>query len=265
MIIDFHVHCFPDELASRAVASLAAMAGETAYTDGTVDGLKRSMDQAGVDLSVLQPVATRPGQVESINRWLEGVVDERVAAFGALHPDMGSDACREALARIEGAGLHGVKLHPDYQHFFVDEERLFPVYEDIFGRGLYILFHAGLDIGLKPPWHCTPDRLAVLLDRFPEARIIAAHMGGFAYWDTVDYMLAGRDILFDTSYSLPLLGAARMADLIGKHGAERILFASDSPWGDQATEVDALQHLGLDESRLEMICSHNALRILEGH
>ncbi|MDD3927913.1 MAG: amidohydrolase family protein [bacterium] len=263
MIIDFHVHCFPDDLAAKAVPALAAAAGETAYTDGTISDLKRSMDEAGIDISVLQPVATRPGQVEGINNWLEDVIDNRIAAFGAMHPDLELRHVTEALERITDMGLRGVKLHPDYQDFFVDEERLSPMYEEIFSRGLYILFHAGVDIGLRPPYHCTPDRLAVLLERFPEARVIAAHMGGFAYWDTVEYMLIGREIYLDTSYAIDYLGTERMSYLIRGQGAEKILFATDSPWAEQAEELEAIDDLELDRDERKLVLGDNAARILE--
>jgi predicted TIM-barrel fold metal-dependent hydrolase len=263
LVIDFHVHCFPDNLAAKAVPSLAAAAGERAHTDGTLSDLKRSMDEAGVDISVLQPVATRPGQVESINNWLEDVVDSRITAFGAMHPDLESRHMMDALEKIVDIGLKGIKLHPDYQDFFVDEERLYPIYEEIFSRGLYILFHAGVDIGLQPPYRCTPDRLAILLEHFPEAGIIAAHMGGFAYWDTVEYMLLGRDIFFDTSYAVDYLGMERMSCLIRGHGAEKILFATDSPWGEQAGELEGIGDLELNPDEEKRILGDNAARILE--
>jgi predicted TIM-barrel fold metal-dependent hydrolase len=263
MTIDLHAHCFPDELAPKAMAYLIEEAGGIkTYTEGTVSALKRSMDAAGIDVSVLQPVATKPGQVKSINDWQGQVIDDRVKAFGALHPDLGEAERKEAIRQLLDQGVKGAKFHPDYQRFYVDEERALPMYEDLFAAGLCVLFHAGIDFGLGPPVHCPPDRLALLLDRFPEAQIIAAHMGGFYCWDGVEYLLEGRNILLDTSYALPYLGAERAAGMIRRHGPEKILFGTDVPWAGQADGVRDVKSLGLPAEAEEAILGGNARRLL---
>lgn len=261
MIIDIHTHCFPDELAGRAVPLLAETAGITAHTDGTVDGLKRSMQDAGIDVSVLQPVATKPSQVRTINEWVKSIQDSEIMSFGTLHPDFTD--WKDEVKRLVDMGFKGVKLHPDYQEFFIDEERMFPVYEFLFSNGFTILFHAGVDIGLKPPYHATPERFCRLLRMFPGGTIIAAHMGSFLYWDEVLELLAGEDIYLDTSYSLHRLGEERMVELIRAHGASRILFGTDSPWSSQKEEVENFLALPLDKDEQEMILSGNARTLLD--
>ena len=67
--IDFHTHTWPDAVAGKAVSTLMSKGTLTASYDGTVDGLLASMDANGVALSVMQPVATKPGQVAGINDW----------------------------------------------------------------------------------------------------------------------------------------------------------------------------------------------------
>ena len=67
MIIDFHTHTFPDELADRAVGTLAHSGGIHNYLDGRVHSLTDSMKKAGIDYSVLLPVATKPNQCDTIN------------------------------------------------------------------------------------------------------------------------------------------------------------------------------------------------------
>ncbi len=137
-----------------------------------------------------------------------------------------------------------------------------PMYEDIFAAGLCVLFHAGIDFGLGPPVHCPPDRLALVLDRFPDAPIIAAHMGGFYCWDGVEYLLEGRNILLDTSYAFPYLGAERAAAAIKRHGPEKVLFGTDVPWAGQADGVRDVKSLGLPAEDEEAILGGNAQRLL---
>lgn len=260
MIIDFHTHCFPDELAGRAIPLLASRANIEPYTDGTVHGLRSSMRRAGISLSVVQPVATRPQQVRKINEWARSSQGGELLFFAAFHPDL--EQPLEEIRLIKEQGFKGIKLHPDYQEFYVDDERLFPIYEAIFEEELIILFHAGVDVGLPPPVHCTPQRLARVLRHFPGGRIVAAHMGGYLCWEQVERELLGKEIFFDTSFSFRDLGRERMKRLILEHGPEKILFATDSPWTDQRAEVDNIRSLGLPEDVTVMILGLNAASLL---
>ena len=263
MIIDFHVHSFPDELAPKAMAHLVEEAGGiTTFTNGTVSDLKRSMDEAGIDVSVMQPVATKPSQVKAINDWQGRVMDDRVKAFGALHPDLPERERRDTVKQLVDQGVKGVKFHPDYQNFYVDEERVFPMYEDIFAAGLFILFHAGIDFALRAPCHCPPDRLSLVLERFPEGRFIAAHFGGFYCWDGVEYLLEGSSLLLDTSYSIPFLATERAAAAVKRHGADKFLFGTDTPWASQAEGVRDVYSLELTSAERDAILSGNARRLL---
>jgi hypothetical protein len=266
MVVDFHAHCFPDSLAPAAIPKLAAAGGIEARLEGTAAALKRSMGEAGISLTVVQPVATRPQQVRKINAWAAAEQaaqprdGPRLLFFGALHPDL--EDWRDEIGRIKKDGLRGVKLHPEYQNFYVDDERMFPIYESLFQEDLILLFHAGEDIGIPPPVHSLPERLARLLDRCPGGRVVAAHMGGFRCWEAVKRLLVGRDIYFDTSYSFAELGAAGMADLIRAHGANKILFGTDSPWTGQGEELARIRSLGLPQHDLERILFRNAVSLL---
>lgn len=262
MIIDFHTHAFPDEIAPRAMEALSKCSGVAPHTDGTLGGLSDSMRKAGICKSVVAPIATKPAQVASITRWAAEMnrQHDNVVCLGSLHPDQ--DDWRPDIEQLVAAGIPGVKFHPDYQLFFVDEARVTPMYCSIADAGLFVLFHAGVDIGLPPPVHCTPDRLARVLDAVPDLAIIAAHMGGYKCWDDVERYLAGRDLFFDTCYTFADLGMQRMTALIKAHGPERVLFGTDSPWTDQAAEVANIRALPLDPVEIDAILGGNAQRLL---
>jgi predicted TIM-barrel fold metal-dependent hydrolase len=263
MIIDFHTHAFTDELAPRALEILSERSGIQPYTNGTCSGLLESMDRAGIDASVIAPIATKPSQVRNINKWAVQVSAEyegRLICFGTLHPEQKD--WRDEIHRLLEDGIVGIKLHPDYQGFYVDDPQMFPMYQEIAYAKLVLLLHSGVDIGLPPPVHCTPDRLARVLSSFPELTIVAAHMGGYKYWDEVERHLVGRNVYFDTSYSLDYLGAERMVSLIRAHGVDRILFATDSPWASQTKEVNGIRGLPLTEAETAAILGGNALHLL---
>jgi hypothetical protein len=260
MIIDIHSHCFPDGLASRAIAALTEKAGIPAYTDGTVRDLKRSMITAGIDMCVIQHIATKPEQTANVNRWAVEIQDAGIIGFGSIHPDY--QGWREEIKWLVGSGIKGVKFHPEYQDFYVDDPKVYPIYEALFEAGLTVLFHAGVDLGFPYPYHCTPSRLAKVLDSFLGSRMIAAHMGGYRYWKDVERYLLGKDIYLDTSFAFNDLGAETMLALIKGHGVDRILFGSDSPWTDQWKEVSNIKSLDLSGEEIASILGGNAVHLL---
>ncbi len=262
MIIDIHAHCFPDALAKKAMKILSAAGGNLPYyTGGTVGGLKRSMDEAGIDISVIQNIATKPSQTTAVNRWAAETKNERIVSFGSIHPDF--ERWADEIKFFCDAGIKGIKFHPDYQDFYVAEKRLYPIYEAAANAGLVILFHAGLDLGYPPPYKCMPDKLAIVLEDFRGAKIIAAHMGAYDYWDDVEKYLLGKALYLDTSYCLMGMSGERLLSLIKSHGADKVLFGTDSPWLDQKTEVENIRALGLAKAEEEAVFYNNAKRLLE--
>jgi len=260
LIIDFHTHCFPDELAEKAVSALSVKAGIPAMLNGTAGDLKRSMEVNGITGSVIFNIATKPSQTEKINSWAANIQDENIISFGSIHPLY--EDWKNELKRIRELGLKGIKYHPEYQEFYVDDETMFPIYELAFELGLVIAFHAGEDIGYAPPYHCTPERLAVLLERFKGGKIVAAHMGGFRYWDEVEKHLVGKDIYLDTSYAVGMMDDEQAKRIIHEHGYRKILFGSDAPWTDQGWAIQCIKNLRLEPEAEEAILYNNAVDLL---
>ncbi|MFA6308780.1 MAG: TatD family hydrolase [Clostridia bacterium] len=260
MVIDFHVHCFPDELAEKAVLSLSECSDIPARVNGTIKDIKKSMKEAGVSKSVVLSIATKPSQTKKINIWSSKIADDEIVPFGTLHPH--NTDWKNELAAISATGLKGIKFHPDYQNFFVDDKEMFAIYEKAFELGLIIVFHAGLDIGLPAPYHCTPDGLAEVVKAFPGAKIVAAHMGGFSFWDDVEKFLVGQEIYLDTSYCLDYMKEEQLRRIIDNHGYEKILFATDSPWCDQKEEIEKIRLLNFKPEIKEAILAGNALKLL---
>lgn len=259
--IDFHTHVYPDRVARSTVSAVRQRAGIDAYTDGTLEGLKRSMADAGIDLSVVAAVATKPKQVASIQRWLKGIRQPGIEALAAMHP---ADPLSSGQIRtLKEEGFRGLKLHPDYQDFFVDDPRMYPLYERIAEEGMFILFHAGVDRGLPHPVHATPKRLAEVHRAVPELCMVAAHLGGEdAYEETAEHLL-GQDLYMDTSFVLRKMPGEFRERFLKGHPPERLLFASDSPWGGQGEELRFLLQLPyLSEGDREKICFSNAARLL---
>lgn len=261
-IVDFHVHAFPDAVAERALASLSQAYQMEPIVDGTISGLTDLMERTGVDYSVIQPVATKPTQVESINDWAAGISDPRIVAFGAMHPAY-PDPARE-IDRLVSLGIRGIKIQANWQGVFVDAPEMKPIYEAAQGK-LIVLFHSGAELVEFPELKATPKLIANVIREFPELEVVAAHMGGYLMWDEADEFLVGKKVYLDTSACFPeFLPDDRMLEMIRRHGAENVLFATDLPLNDPVTEVTRLSGIGLTDGELEAILSGNARRLLPG-
>lgn len=271
MLIDFHTHIFPDKIAHQTVdklKKLGAHMGLSSYADGTVNGLARSMKEGGVDYSVNLPVATSPGQFESINNFAASINGkDNIFSFGSIHPDC--EDIEFKLNYIKSIGLRGIKLHPDYQLAFIHDPRYIRIIEHCLKTGLYITFHAGYDPGYPKPIHCPAklcrDALLPLLEKYDEHKnphIILAHLGGATTpEDSLEY-LCGLPVYMDMAYTLQQYEDNTLISIIRKHGADKILFASDSPWQSQKQNAERFWGLNLTVAEKELISHKNGLKIL---
>lgn len=259
-IFDMHTHCFPDSLAPRALPHLAEVAQSSYNGDGTYGSLCSNELEGGCCGAMMLHIATKPSQMDSVNRFAIECQNGNFYSFGSVFPI--ADNAVEMLHHIKKLGLKGVKLHPEYQGFFVDDPAVFPIYQAAAELKLPITFHAGYDPYSPSITHCTPKALASVADRFPELTIIAAHMGGMRMPDEVEKHIVGKaNVYFDTAYASFFLNASELKRLIRLHGADKIFFATDFPWSTVEAELSLLKSCDLTDKELSMICFENAQRV----
>jgi predicted TIM-barrel fold metal-dependent hydrolase len=260
-IIDIHTHAFPDSLAERAVASLKAGApGIEARCNGTVDGLLRSMDAAGIDASVVASILTKPAQFENVLAWSKSIRSDRIIPFPSVHP--ASENAIDEVRAVAAEGFLGIKMHPYYQDFILDDEALFPLYEAIANAGLALLVHTGFDLAFPRVRVCDPVRTARVAARFPTLKFIATHLGAWCDWEDCETHIVGKNIYMDVSYALVPERAPRAREMILAHPPGYVLLGSDSPWVDQGETVDAVKALHFGRRLEEEILGKNAERLL---
>lgn len=263
MIIDFHTHIFPDQMAEKTISSMEEIAGIKAFTRGTLEELKHSMRINKIDISVVLPVATRPTQFDTVNRYAAEITGkDGIISFGGIHPD--SENYKAELEEIKRLGLPGIKLHPDYQKTFIDDPKMVRVIQYAVELGLIISIHAGMDIGLPDPIHCPPERSAHMLNQIDsaDAKIILAHTGGYDQWDEVEEFLVGKNVWFDTAYCFSTISPEQFTRIVKNHGADRVVFGTDLPWGGQKESSEYLTELDLSEEELERILWKNGAELL---
>ena len=257
--IDFHCHVYPDAIASKAADNVRQFyngLGNPAI-DGSVQTLLDRGTKAGVDKFVILPVAVQPTRTRHINEFIVGQAEKqpRFYGFGTVHAAM--ENITGEVRYIMDQGLRGLKMHPDYQLFNIDDPRLFPVYE-MAGEKLPIIFH----MGDQRYTYSHPARLRKVLELFPRLRVIAAHFGGYTMHEIAQQELKGKDCFFDVSSSLMFMEEGVAEGYINRYGAERFVYGSDFPMWDPVTEMERFLRLKLTDDQKEQIAHITAERIL---
>jgi Predicted metal-dependent hydrolase of the TIM-barrel fold len=255
-IFDFHTHAYPEKVASKSVDFLNQYYKITCRGDGTMEDLLRSARDGGVGYLLVHAVATKPRQVENVNSWIAAQLQSNVFGFGTIHP--GYERIEQELARIRSLGLLGLKLHPDFQGYYVDDPSMDIVYANIAGK-MPVLVHSGDETSE----FSSPKRLANVLDRHPKLTVIAAHLGGYSQWAEAERYIIGRDCYIDTSSSLWAIPPEKAAALIRMHGADKVLFGTDYPLVRHQEELARFMALDLTDGEKDKILFENAKRLLK--
>lgn len=262
-VIDFHTHIFPDRIAARTIAALEEKAGVEARSDGTLEGLEKSMKESGVDISVIMPVVTRPEQFQTVNNYAAQINEqcgEHIISFGGIHPD--TQNYKKELDYIKALGLKGIKIHPDYQGVMVDDMKYKHIIDYASRLDLIIVTHAGVDIGMPDPVHCPPLKSLKIIEELQPPRLILAHMGGWKQWDEVEEYLVGTNVYLDCAFCAAYMLPEQFERIVRKHGADKILFATDSPWESGRNTINWIEKTALTEEDKERIYHQNASELL---
>ena len=280
MIIDFHTHTFPGKISSKVVRKLGMSAHIRAYTDGSMEGLTASMALAGADYSVNLPVMTSPEQVEKINSSMiqhrESLLSQGIIAFGGMHPDYPD--YKKEIRRLRENHIAGIKIHPAYQNINLDDIRMLRIIDCASEEGLITLTHAGMDIGIYDRNYCSVAHILKVIDEVHPEKFVLAHMGNWDCWQEVEQDLAGAPVWLDTAFSIGPIAKNPATDetpyeemnltdedfirLCRKHGTDHILFATDSPWQDQADYISRIKSMSFTDTEKEHIFSGNAVALL---
>ncbi len=280
LIIDFHTHTFPDKISEGVLAKLSKLSHTQYFTNGSVSGLLASMEEACVSYSVNLPVMTDAKQVEKVNGALIAEKDmlfsKGIITFGGMHPDY--VAYKKELLHLKEHGILGIKVHPAYQNTDIDDIRMLRIIDAASELGLIVLTHAGIDIGIYDRNYTSVRQILNVINQVHPPKLVLAHMGNWACWDDVEQYLCGAPVWFDTAFAIgPItqdqaksgtpylqsnLSAEAFVRIVRKHGADKILFATDSPWESQKDYVGRVEAMPLDKTEKDLIFSGNAVKLL---
>lgn len=257
-IIDFHTHIYPADIAEKATNSIEDFyCLDGGGMVGTPEQLLKIGGRVGIEKFVVLPVAIKADHARHINDFILSETEKHpeFIGFGTVHAGM--ENIVDEGEYILNSGLKGIKMHPDTQLFNIDDERLFPLYDAI-GDRLLFMFHCGD----KRYDYSHPRRLRYIMDMFPKLRVVATHLGGYSVWDEAADALRDTDCMLDVSSSLMFMSEAEQKKYINIYGGDRLLFGSDFPLWNPEKELKRFMELKLTESEREKIAYKNAERIL---
>ncbi len=278
MIVDFHVHVFPPQIKADRSSYLERDAVfRSLYSNpkarvATADDLLASMDDAGVDVSVMQGFgwATDALCIEHNDYLLEAAArrPDRLIPFCTVQPRSGPAAAEEAR-RVMAGGARGLgELRPDGQGYGPEVwEAASPLGALAQEQRLPLLFHASEPVGhaYAGKGRMTPDALYALTQALPGHPLVLAHLGGglplYAAMPEVREALANTYV--DTAAWPLLYGQEVFTALAAVFGTEYILFASDYPLQGQTRSVERIRALPLPPIAIEGILGGNAARLLD--
>ena len=260
-IIDAHAHIYPEKIAKKATETIGVFYDiPMEMPAGTTDRLLDDGKRAGITKYIVHSCATKPEQVSHINDFIKAEMDNHPEFIGfmTLHQDLTEEEMINEVKRCKQAGFKGVKLHPDFQKFFIDEEKADNIYRAV-GKDFPILFHTGDD----RYEYSKPHRLVAVAKRHPEVTFIGAHFGGYRCWDDA-YMYKGlENVYFDTCSSLMFISKEKAKELIDLLGADRFFFGTDFPMWDAKGELERFMKIDLTNEEREMILSKNIKKLLK--
>ncbi len=260
-IIDAHAHIYPDKIAEKATDAIGQFYDiKMEMTAGTAEKLIEEGRAAGIHRYVVHSVATTAHQVCSINEFIKREMDlhPEFIGFMTLHQDLTEELVKEEVEWCIKNGFKGLKLHPDFQKFYIDEEKAEKFYRAV-GDMLPVLLH----MGDNRYDYSKPARLAKMAKKYPNVNFIAAHFGGYRCWEEVGVYEGLDNVYFDTCSALPFIGKEKAGKFIKKFGCDKFFFATDFPMWNAKDELERFYQIDLTDSEREQILSLNIKKLLK--
>ncbi len=255
MIIDSHTHIH--EMNGKELAP---------------EDLITSMDEAGIDYSIL--IADDfAGKGVPTQRVVEIAKQyPRLKAVGNVsYPSFDSSQLEIIKGYIKNKEIVGVKFYPGYEPFYPLDEKLFPLYEFCAERNVPVMFHSGILVetrrGLLKYSH--PLNIDEVADRFPELKIIIAHMGNPWLMDCAAVMSRNKNVYADCSGYFKEFAHIEQEEeeffreqmkqfrlFVGDF--KKLLFGTDWPIYFQNDYLKAVQSLPMTDEERELVFYKNA-------
>jgi len=298
-LVDMHVHLYEDSDAGRQAKDRYVIweygddpGVEFSASPGDVSTLTSVYEKAGFERAIVMHLfdtalareqaitagrlATAEAAVAAAeamrasNRWIARAVRDNPVAEVLISVDPAAlppQAITAHLAELASAGVLGVKLHPVSHSFAPNDPRLHPMYELCADAGLVVLSHSGPGPA-GSAGSARPGDFAPVLRKWPDLRLVLAHLGGASWRETAAVAADFPQLVFDLSEIIEWTGAphaptaSELSALIRQIGADRVMLGSDFPWYDPLRTADRVAGLPrLSNAERAAILGGTAMRV----
>jgi predicted TIM-barrel fold metal-dependent hydrolase len=258
LIYDFHAHVYAEKIAEKLIGKMEDIYGIKRYHNALIDELLPAAENGGVDKVCILSIAGRPEHVV-FNKWYAelGEKYEAVIPFGSIHVENSP----EELDCFPELGLRGIKIQPNAQRFYPDDERMFPIYRRAEELGLIVVFHAGHEEGGVAGEFSQPERFVKVIESCPNLKVVLAHFGGYKVWDKVDAVCGYPNVYFDTAHLPGVIDDRYFVEMAEKLGVDKVLFGTDFPFRDHKTEREYVERI-FGSALARKFMSENPERVL---
>ena len=216
----------------------------------TRENARNSMDKAGVTSTVCLPL---PPNVLFADLKSAAEKDPGLIPFTGVDFSDTSQLDKQFQAEVR-AGAKGLKLHPIIQKVSFSDKRVIKAVRSFMPFDLPILFHAGVsnyyvgsEKGHNIPGYGGIKEAAELVSAFPEAKFIVGHAGMFDVKDVMQLLGGYQNVWVDTSLQPP----GSIGKLIDVFGEDKVLFASDWPFGCRKAAIKAVKAACKNNERVQ--------------
>lgn len=258
-IYDIHTHIFPQKIAARGVENIGKFYGLQMRCDGTGESLGNLL-VPGMKC-VISSASLKEDTMSIGNDFLLDFAkrNENFIPFSSFFPFCSVLDAAHELERCKKLGTKGVKMHPDFQQYYLDDPHAVEIYRVCAELELPVMFH----VGDRRYDYSSPRRTLNVAEKLPDLKIIAAHMCGYSVWDEAEKYLIGTNVYTETSDSLDNMEPEALADMIRRHGVDKVMFGSDFPIISPADEYERFKKVPLTDEEKKKILTENAEKLLD--
>jgi predicted TIM-barrel fold metal-dependent hydrolase len=270
-VVDFHFHVTaPDEYTEWFYGWLREHAGEETIVHlrrvlSSPQAMLDYLDEQGIDYAVAlaetNPLISGTSPNERVAEFCQA--SDRLLPFANINPYVTADLGSELRHCVSDLGCRGLKLYPTYQHFYVNDSRLYPMYAEAQRLGAPIMVHTGSSVfrgaRLKYGDPLYLDDVAV---DFPGLVLVMAHSGRGFWYDSAFFLAQLHENVYMEITGLPPLKLPTYFPNLERN-ADKIIFGSDWPaLTDIKGNIADIRSLPLSEESKAKILGGNAARLL---
>ena len=224
------------------------------------------LSSEGVDyaciLPELSPITSGMCTNEQVQEFCRG--RSRLIPFCDINPYLFNDLGAELRRKVNEDGFRGVKLYPTYQHYFLNDQRMYPLYTAAQDLGIPVLIHTGSSVfkGARLKYG-DPLHLDDVATDFPHLNLVMAHSGRGFWYDRAFFLSKHHANVYMELSGLPPSKLMTYFPELARN-TNKVIFGSDWPGMPEIRRnMDAIRALKLPPDGVDNIMGGNAARLLK--